>query len=327
MKFDKPEDIINIGKGDMPPFNKLIIPGMIIFLVLILVFTSFYSIDPDEMGIVLRFGKYIKATNPGLHFKIPFGIDKVTAVKVKYVFKQEFGFRTLRAGVRSQYAKGRGYLDESLMLTGDLNVAVVEWIVQYKIKDPVKYLFNIRNPESTIIDIAEVAMRRAVGDNTIDEVLLTRRVEIANEVGDKLQKILDFYNTGIHIVTVKLQDVNPPERVKPAFNEVNEAKQEKERMINEAQAAYNKRIPRAKGEAEKTIRNAEGYAIDRINRAQGEAKRFLAMLEEYDNAKEVTRKRLYLETLSEILPKVGKKYIIDPSQKSLLPLLKLKEEK
>jgi len=327
MKFDKPEDIINIAKGDIPAFGKLFLPGVAIFLLLILIFTSFYSIGPNEAGVLRRFGKYVHTTNPGLHFKLPFGVDKVTPVKVKHVFKQEFGFRTIKAGVRSQYAKGTGYLDESLMLTGDLNVAVVEWIVQYTIKDAVKYLFKVRNPEATLKDIAEVTIRRTVGDNSIDQVLLTRRVEIANEVKDKLQKILDSYGTGIHIVTVKLQDVNPPERVKPAFNEVNEAKQEKERMINDAYAAYNKRIPKARGNAEKTIRKAEGYAIDRTNRAEGEAQRFLVMLEEYNKAKEVTRRRLYLETLSEALPKAGNKYIVDPSQESLLPILKIKDEK
>lgn len=322
MSFDKPEDIINVGGGDSS-LGKLIIPGVIVVLVLILIFTSFYTIDPDEVGIVLRLGKYTATTNPGLHFKIPFGIDNVYPIKVKRVFKKEFGFRTVQAGVRSRYTGGDRYLKESLMLTGDLNVAVVDWVVQYKIKGPKKYLFNIRSPKTTLRAISEAAMRRAVGDHTIDETLITRRVEIANKVQDKLQKILDSYNTGIHIVNVKLQDVNPPDRVKPAFNEVNEAKQEKEKMINKALAAYNQKIPKARGEAKKTVREAQGYSVNRINRSKGEVDRFLSMLKEYRKAENVTKKRLYLETLNEVLPKAGKKYIVDPKQKSILPLLKL----
>jgi membrane protease subunit HflK len=212
------------------------------------------------------------------------------------------------------------------MLTGDLNVFVVEWIVQFKVSDPVKFLFNVRDQGETIRSVSEAVMRQVVGNNSVSEVLNTRRVEINQEVQDTVQEILDFYDTGLKIVTVKLQDVNPPDEVKPSFNEVNEAKQEKEKMINNAWEAYNKAIPSAKGEAEKTIREAEGYALNEINTAKGDAARFIDTWEAYRNAKEVTRKRLYLETMNEILPKVGQKYIMDSLSGSILPLLKLNNE-
>ena len=261
---------------------------------------------------------------PGLHLKLPL-IEKLNNVKVKYIFKEEFGFRTTKAGVVSRYSP-KEYFDESLMLTGDLNVLVVEWIVQFKVKDPVKLLFNIRNPQRTVRNISEAVMRQVVGDYTVNEVLTTRRVEINQDVQDKLQEILDSYNCGVQIVTVKLLDVNPPDPVKPSFNEVNAAKQEKEKVINQAWEAYNKVIPKARGEAEKTIREAEGYALRRINMAKGDAAKFIAVWEAYKSAKDVTRKRLYLEAMNEILAKAGNKFIVDPSQKGILPLLNLNKE-
>ncbi len=209
------------------------------------------------------------------------------------------------------------------MLTGDLNSLVVEWIVQYKVKDPVKFLFNIRDPRGTVGAISEAVMRQVVGDHSVSESLTTMRVEVNQQAQEKLQEVLDSYESGIHIVMVKLQDVNPPDEVKRAFNEVNEAKQERERMINEAWEAYNKAIPRAKGEALKTISEAKGYALNRVNRARGDADRFLATWEEYKDAKEVTRRRLYLETMAEVLPKAGRKYIMDSDQQGILPLLRL----
>lgn len=325
MGYDSPEDIINIPQFRLPA-NPKFIPSVIGGVVLlILIFSSFYSVGTDEVGIIQRFGKYVRTTKPGLHFKLPLGIEKATNIKVEYVFKEELGFRTIRPGIKTEYS-AREYFDESLMLTGDLNVLVVEWIVRYKVKDPVKLLFNIRNPKETIRGISEAVMRQIVGDNSVNEILTIRRIEINQEVQDKLQEILDSYDCGIHIVTVKLQDVNPSDEVKPSFNEVNEAKQEKERMINQSWEAYNKVIPRAKGTAEKTIREAEGYALDRVNRAKGDAAKFLATWNAYKVAKEVTKKRLYLETMEKVLSKVKKKYIIDPEQKSILPLLRLEEK-
>jgi len=324
-EYGKPEDlerIINLGKQKLSKFGglaPLIILGL---LVLIALKSTIYSIGPDEVGVLQRFGKYTATTGSGLHVKLPFGIDKVTPVKVERIFKEEFGARTLRAGVKTRYSAS-SYLDESLMLTGDLNILDVRWIVQFRVKDPVQLLFNTRNPQENVRDIAEVVMRRFAGDYRVDETLSTKREEIDDLAHIEMQKILDKYETGIQIVTVKLLDVNPPDEVKPAFNEVNEAKQERERVINQARQAYNKVIPRAKGEAEQTIREAEGYALDKINRAKGEAERFSAVLAEYKKAPDITQKRLYLETMMEVLPKAKEKYIIDPKQSSILPLLNL----
>jgi membrane protease subunit HflK len=319
-KDASPDDIINAGKKKFGDFRSYL-PWMVLgFLVLIGLSGLIYSIGPDEVGVIQRFGKYIDLSSPGLHAKIPFGVDKVTPIKVKKIFKEEFGFRTLRPGVVTSYSSHE-YFDESLMLTGDLNILDVRWIVQFKIKDPVKLLFATRNPLDNIRDISEVVMRRYVGDYTVDEVLTTKREEIDDLAQQDIQGILDNYKTGVQIVTVKLLDVNPPERVKPAFNEVNEAKQEKEKMINQAWEAYNKVIPKARGTAEKTIREAEGYALDKVNRAKGESEKFVAILQEYRKSPEITQKRLYLETLMEVLPKAKAKFIIDPKQTTLLPLL------
>ncbi|MFH1848418.1 MAG: FtsH protease activity modulator HflK [Candidatus Omnitrophota bacterium] len=323
--FETPEDILNIGKKNFPDLKKfapLIISGAVILIALT---GMIYSIGPDEVGVVKRFGRYAATTDPGLHMKLPLGIDNVVPVKVKRIFKEEFGLRTLRAGVRSEYST-RSYADEALMLTGDLNILDVQWIVQYKVKDPVQLLFNTRDPRDNVRDISEVIMRRLVGDYRVDEVLTTKREEIDTHAQTEMQKILDNYETGIQIVTVKLLDVNPPDEVKPAFNEVNEAKQEKERVINQAWEAYNKAVPRARGEAEKSIKQAEGYALDKINRAKGEAERFSTVLAEYQKAPEVTKERLYLETMLHALPNAKQKYIIDPKQSSVLPLLKINQE-
>ncbi|MCK9554827.1 FtsH protease activity modulator HflK [bacterium] len=325
-EIDNPKELLKKMGIKMPDLH---FSGGIFFIVIIvaavgIMASGIYSTGPDEVGIIQRFGKYIRTTTPGLHIKIPL-IENVTNVKVKYIFKEEFGYRTAKAGVVTQYSP-KNYLDESLMLTGDLNVLVVEWITQFKVKDPVKLLFNIRNYKRTIRNISEAVMRQVVGDHTVNEVLTTRRVEINMEVQEKLQKILDSYDSGIQIVTVKLQNVNPPDPVKPSFNEVNEAKQEKEKLINQAWEAYNKIIPKARGEAEQTISEAEGYQLNRVNRAKGDAAKFISVYEEYKNAKDVTRKRMYLETMNEVLSKAGNKYIVDPSQKSILPLMNLKDQ-
>lgn len=316
----------NKGSINIPHFRIEWIFWGIGILLLIWLFTSgYFTVDADEVGVVQRFGKYVRTTQPGLHFKLPFEIEKVKKPKVQRIFKEEFGFRTVEPGIRTQYSK-KDYSHESLMLTGDLNTADVEWIVQYKIKDPVKYLFNVRHVEETLRDISESVMRLVVGDRSVDEVIVLNRQEIELEAEHQTQELLDFYETGIDVVTIKLQDVNPPGPVQAAFNEVNEARQEKERIINEALEAYNKAIPQAKGVAEQTIRQAEGYATDRINRAKGDADKFLAVLEEYQKAKDVTRRRIYLETMIEIVPQLDTIYIIDEEQKGLLPLLDLQRK-
>ena len=317
-----PDDIIEMGRKKVGDFGKFFPMAILAVFLLILIGGSIYSIGPDEVGVIQRFGRYVYTTSPGLHVKLPFGIDKLTPVKIQRVFKEEFGMRTLRAGIKTQYSS-RSYLEESLMLTGDLNILDVRWIVQFKVKDAIKLLFETRDPVDNVRDISEVVMRRLVGDYRVDEVLTTKREEINDLAQIEMQKILDSYQTGVQVVTVKLQDVNPPDEVKPAFNEVNEAKQEKERMINQAWEAYNKVIPRARGEAEKTIREAEGYQLDKVNRAKGEAERFLDTWAEYKKAPEITEKRLYLDTMMEVLPKAKEKYIIDPKQTSILPLLNL----
>ena len=276
----------------------------------------------DEVGVVQRFGKYVRTSPPGLSFKFPRGIEKVSKVKVRYVFKEEFGFRTLQAGVKSRYASGAAYLGESLMLTGDLNVAVVPWIVQYRVNDPYKFLFKVRDVRFTLRDLSESTMRLVVGDRSINEVI-SKREEIADIAKQLLQKELDEAETGIKVNTIEMKKTNVPEPVQPSFNEVNQATQEKERMIYQAREAYNKIIPAAKGQAEKTIKSAEGYSLDRVNRAKGDAARFESLYEEYAKAKDVTLRRLYLESILEIFPKMGNKYIVDADLQSLLPLLNL----
>ncbi|MBN1626436.1 MAG: FtsH protease activity modulator HflK, partial [Deltaproteobacteria bacterium] len=239
-----------------------------------------------------------------------------------YVYKEEFGFRTVAAGIQSQYAADSAYLQESLMLTGDLNVALVPWIVQYKVSDPYKYIFKVRDVRGTLRDLSEATMRLVVGDRGINEVL-NKRDEIAVQAMELLQKELDEAETGINVTTIEMKKTNVPEPVQPSFNEVNQSVQEKEQVIYEAREAYNKIIPQAKGDAEKTIKEAEGYALDRVNRAKGDSARFLSLYEEYSKAKDVTRRRLYLEAMREVFPKIGNKYIVDSEQKNLLPLLNL----
>jgi membrane protease subunit HflK len=323
--------------GGMPPqvdevvqkFKQLKIPGgWIILLVVVIVYlgsSAFYTVKVDEVGVIQRFGRFVRTVEPGLHFKLPRGIEKVTKVKVRFVYKEEFGFRTLRAGVRTQYAPGKAYEDESMMLTGDLNVAVVPWIVQYKIKDPYNYLFKVRDVRATLRDLSESTMRLVVGDRSINEVI-SKREEIADEARMLLQTEMEEAETGIHVVTIEMKKTNVPGPVQPSFNEVNQAVQEKERMIYQAREAYNKAIPAAKGNAEKTVKSAEGYGLDRVNRAKGDAARFISQYKEYARAKDVTRRRLYLEALKELFPRLGNKYVIDADQKNLLPLLNLGKE-
>ena len=308
-------------KGKLPGFWIIIA----LVVILILISSSVYTIGVNEVGVIQRFGKYIRTTSPGLSFKLPWGIEKLTKVKVRLVYKEEFGLRTIRPGVRTQYARPTAFLNEALMLTGDLNVAVVPWIVQYRIKDPYKYLFKVRNVNTTLRDLSEASMRMVVGDRSINEVI-SKREEIADQAKQLLQKELDEAETGLNVVTIEMKKTNVPEPVQPSFNEVNQATQEKERMIYQAREDYNKAIPTARGQAEKTIKAAEGYALDRVNRAKGDAARFLALYSEYAKAKDVTRRRIYLETLKDFFPRIGNKFIIDADQKNLLPLLNLGKE-
>jgi len=298
----------------------------IVIVVLIFLFGSIYQVAQDEMGVILRFGKFVRTSDPGLHLKLPLSIETVTKVLVQRQLKMEFGFRTTRPGIKSEYLITPEASQEALMLTGDLNVVVVEWIVQYKIKDPYKFLFKMREAEATFRDMNEAVVRRAVGDNSVDEVLTIGRARLAAEAKEELQKLCDLYEIGLDVSQLIFQDVNPPDTVKPSFNEVNESLQEKERKINEAWAEYNNEIPKATGEAEQAIRSAEGYASERVNNAMGDASRFTSIYREYVKAPQVTRKRMYLETINDILPKITRKIIIDDKQKNILPLLNLNEE-
>ena len=286
-------------------------------------FSTLYQVQPEEVGVVLRFGRYIGTTDPGLRAKLPF-VDQVVKVPVQRQLRQEFGFQTIEAGVRTLYAPSSQDLNaEAIMLTGDLNVAVVEWIVQYRVSDPYEYLFKVRNLEQTFRDMNEAVMREVVGDRTVTEVLTLGRQEIEVEVEARLQDLANRYEMGITIDQVVLQDVNPPDPVRPSWDEVSQAQQQRDRMINEARGEYNRVIPRARGEAQQAVLQAEGYALDRINRAQGNSARFTAVYDEYRQAPEVTRRRLYLETMQRILPRVGRKLFVAENTTGVLPLLSL----
>lgn len=329
------ESILNRGRGSgnssgRPPQVPQIPRGLVIG-VLIAVFgiwgvsSVYYTVQPEERAVVKRFGAVISTSDPGLHFKIPFGIDTVQIIPTERVLKQEFGFRTEGSDRGATTYSERDFPDESLMLSGDLNVIDVEWVVQYRISDPMKYLYSMREPTRTLRDISESVMRRAVGNRLGSEVLTTARVEISNTVRDEVQKAMTQYDIGIHVVTVELQDVVPPQAVQPAFNEVNEARQERERMINEAQKRANQQIPLARGQANRVIAESEGYATERVNRALGETARFRSILAEYRDAPEVTRSRMYLETLNEVLPNIGSVVVVQKGQMSPVPLLNLRD--
>lgn len=296
--------------------------AVLAFLALLFLGSTYYTVEPEEVAVVTRFGRYTRTEQPGLHFKWPLGIESAERVKADRVEKEEFGFRTLEADVRTRYS-AKDYSVESLMLTGDLNQADVEWTVQYKIKDPRAYLFNVRDPQTTLRAISESAMRAVVGDRGVTEVLTVGKAEVESEAEKLLQSILDQYRAGIQIQRVKLQDVFPPEQVKQSFTDVEAAKQEKEETILMAQQGYNQEIPAATGSALKLISEAEGYKLDRVNRARGEAERFSAILAEYQKAPQVTRRRLYLEALADLLPRVTTKVIVDDAVTGLLPLLEL----
>ena len=324
------------GRGPTPPqmdevvknLKKIKLPGgpivFVLLLVILGIYTSVYKIDTEEVGVVQRFGKYIKSTQPGLNFKLPFGIETVTPVPVRRILKEEFGFSSQRTSGRSRTAFTTENTNEALMLTGDLNVAVVPWIVQYRVNDPYNYLFKVQNVTRLLRDMSEASMRLVVGDRSINEIL-TKRAEIADAAKLVLQAELDNSEAGITISTIEMKRTNVPGPVQDSFNEVNQATQEKERMIYQAREEYNKAIPTARGDAERVVKAAEGYALDRVNRAKGDADRFKSVYAEYSKAKDVTTRRLYLETLKDLLPRMGPKYIIDDSQSNLLPLLNLNQ--
>lgn len=313
------------GNGSRPPSmpsfdsGKLLLP-LLGLVIIIAAYTSFYKVELSEEAVVTRFGKYVDTVGPGPHFKLPFGIDKHFIVASKVTLQEQFGFRSEDARKYGGASSKQQESKESLMLTGDLNVADVEWAVQYRIADPWKYLFHARDVTRNIRDVSMSIMRRVVGDRLAGEVLTTARVAIAAEAETLTQEVLDQYDMGIKIEQVILQDVNPPDPVKPAFNEVNAAKQEQEQAINNAEREYNKIIPEARGKAEQDIANARAYEIEMVNRAKGDASQFTNVLKEYKLAPKVTKDRLYIETMEEIFSHMVKLTIVDQDVKGLLPV-------
>lgn len=295
--------------------------GLAIALGLFAAWSSWYTVPSDSVAVVQRFGKFVAETGPGLHFRIPFGIDATTLVPVKRQMKLEFGFATEGATNPDQGSRESDL--EASMVTGDLNVSVVEWVVQYRIADAEKYLFHVREPGSTLRDATEAVMREVVGDRTVDEVLTVGRQEIESESLNKLKRLVDLYGLGIVIDQVQLKNINPPNPVRASFNAVNQAQQEREKLINEARRDYNREVPLAEGQKDQKIREAEGYRLKRVNEAEGDVARFNAVFEQYRTAPDVTRRRLYLETMQSILPGVRNKIVVDESMKGVLPLLNL----
>lgn len=325
------EDLINQSQANVQSF--LHAGGPRVFLILgflsLIVFglwSAYYTVPSDSVAVVQRFGKYLKTIPPGLHFKFPFGIDIATIVPVKRQLKQEFGFTT--PGTTDPYQSPRNHHGkrETEMVTGDLNAALVEWVVQYRVSDPVKFLFEVREPSETLRYVSESVMREVVGDRTVDEVITIGRQEIESEALTKMQSLSTKYAMGLSIDQVQLKNINPPLPVQESFNEVNQAQQEKEKLINEARRDYNKVIPLAEGEKDQRIREADGYRLKRINEAEGDAARFNALFAEYEKAPEVTRRRIYLETLQNIMPTLRSKIIVDGQMKSILPLLNLNDQ-
>jgi membrane protease subunit HflK len=320
------EELIRVGQDRAKQFltgggpRRAILIGLIA-LIALGAYTAYYTVPSDSVAVIQRFGKYLKDVPPGLHFKLPLGIDEATIVPVKRQLKQEFGFST--PGAKDRWQSPVDGKRETEMVTGDLNSALVEWVVQYRISSPTNFLFEVREPRETLRYVSESVMREVVGDRTVDEVITIGRQEIENEALIKMQALSTKYEMGISIDQVQLKNINPPGPVQESFNEVNQAQQEKEKLINEARRDYNKVIPLAEGEKDQRIREADGYRLKRINEAEGDAARFNALFEEYSKAPEVTRRRIYIETMQSVMPGIGSKIIVDEQSQGILPLLNL----
>ena len=321
------EDRIRQGKDrlqqQLPGGPRAVIIVAALVLIGAVAWTAYYTVPSDSVAVVQRFGKYLKNVLPGLHFKLPLGIDVTTTVPVKRQLKQEFGFTTPGAVDPYQSPRPKDGKRETQMVTGDLNAALVEWVVQYRISDPVKFLFEVREPSETLRYVSESVMREVVGDRTVDEVITIGRQEIESEALTKMQALSSKYVMGISIDQVQLKNINPPKPVQESFNEVNQAQQQKEKLINQARRDYNKVVPLAKGKKDQRIREADGYRLKRINEAEGDVARFSALLTEYNKAPTVTRRRIYLETMQEVMPTLQAKIIVDAQARSVLPLLNL----
>lgn len=316
---NQPPAVINLNLP-RPPLRTISV-GIVLVLLGILVWTSYYTVAAESEGVVLRFGRFLKTVEPGLHFKLPFGIDEVTILQTRRQLKLEFGFYT--SGYTNPDQAPRNAAEEKSMVTGDLNAALVEWVVQYRIDNPKEFLFDVRNPGRTLRDLSEAAMREVIGDRTVDEVITIGRQDIEIAALTRMQELSKRYKLGVRVDQVQLKNVNPPAEVQASFNEVNKAQQDRENAINVANGDYNEAVPKARGQADQTIRGAEGYRFKRVNEAEGDAASFNAMLEQYIKAPDITRTRLYLETMGDVLPDMGPKIIIDDSMKQLLPILPL----
>jgi membrane protease subunit HflK len=317
--MDEPPELQDLQIPHIPV--RLIASIAAVLLLLVLAWTSGYTVQAESEGVVLRFGKFLKTVEPGLHFKLPFGIDRVTVLPTRRQLKLEFGFST--PGYTNPDQPGKDAREERSMVTGDLNAALVEWVVQYRIEDPKQYLFDVRNPGQTLRDLSEAAMREVIGDRTVDEVITIGRQDIEISALTRMQELAKRYMLGVRVDQVQLKNVNPPAEVQASFNEVNKAQQDRENAINIANGDYNEAVPRARGQADQMIRAAEGYRFKRVNEAQGDVASFNAILVEYVKAPEITRTRLYLETMGDVLPATGEKIIIDDSMRNLLPILPL----
>jgi membrane protease subunit HflK len=318
MNGDRPR---TINVDFRPPPLRRIAAIVIGLLVIYGIWTSYYTVGAEAEGVVLRFGKFTKTVEPGLHFKLPFGIDEVAVVPTRRQLKLEFGFST--PGYTNPEQVSRDEEEQKSMVTGDLNAALVEWVVQFRIDDPKKYLFDVRNPGPTLRDLSEAAMREVVGDRTVDELITIGRQDIETSALARMQELSKLYQLGVHVDQVQLKNVNPPREVQASFNEVNKAQQDRENVINIANGDYNKAVPQARGQADQTVRGAEGYRFKRVNEAEGDVAAFSAVLAQYIKSPEVTRTRLYLETMGDVLPQMGQKIIVDESLRQLLPILPL----
>ena len=315
------------SSGNTGGSSSGIVTVIFVLLIGLSAWSAYYTVPSDSVAVVQRFGKYLKEVPPGLHFKLPLGIDEATIVPVKRQLKQEFGFTTPGASDAYQGSRSPDRDRETKMVTGDLNAALVEWVVQYRISDPVNFLFEVREPSETLRYVSESVMREVVGDRTVDEVITIGRQEIENEALIKMQELSTKYVMGVSIDQVQLKNINPPRPVQESFNEVNQAQQEKEKLINEARRDYNKVIPLAEGEKDQRIREADGYRLKRINEAEGDVARFNFLFAEYRKAPEVTRRRIYIETMQDVMPSIQSKILVDDEMNGLLPLLNLDTQK
>jgi membrane protease subunit HflK len=314
------------GGFPLPIKPKHVAPIVIVVLVIAVAFTMFFTVDQTEQAVVLRFGRYHRIVGPGLNFKLPVGIEKNYNVPTQQIQKMEFGFRTQQGGINTSYSGG-DYPEESIMLTGDLNILDVEWVIQYRIDEPRNWLFNVENKHKTIRDISQSVMNRLVGDRAILDVIGSERSNIEDQAQQQMEQIYDSYGLGITVTTVKLRNVVPPKgEVQDAFEDVNKAIQDMNRLINEGKERYNQEIPKARGQAKQAIQEAEGYSARRVNNAQGDVARFLSVLDKYEQSPDVTTTRLYIETFEDVFADGETTDLIDRDLENFIPLKQIRRQ-